>query len=66
MSVGKRSPSLNPLNLTVRDNVPPGCEVSLAGIRHELNFAEMFREELMRQGIGIVRQEGRRGRKKLD
>jgi len=63
---GKRSPSLNPLNLTVRDNVPAGCAISLEGIRQPLNFAALFREELMERGYGIPRQEARHGRKKLD
>lgn len=57
---------MNPLNLTVRDNVPDGCVISLEGIRQPLNFAAMFREELMARGYGIPRQEVRRERKGVD
>lgn len=66
MAADKRSPSLNPRDLTVRDNVPAGCVVSLEGIRSDLNFAAMFREELMARGYGVERPEGRRDCKKLD
>lgn len=66
MAAGKRSPSLTPQNLTVRDNVPEGCVVSLEGIRQPLSFAAMFREELMARGYGIPLQEVRRERKGVD
>lgn len=39
--------------LVIRDNVPEGCAVSLAGIPAPLSFASMFRDELQARGFGI-------------
>lgn len=59
--------SAEPLNFKVRDNVPEGCVVSLAGIPAAASFASMFRSELQARGLGLLpREEARRERKKLD
>ena len=46
-------PAVNPLGLAVRDNVPDGCVVSLAGIPDYTCFAQYFREELQARGLGL-------------
>ena len=53
--------------LLLRDNVPEGHAVSLAGINPLFSFASMFREELQAQGLGLpYRKETGRERQRLD
>nr|MBL8412744.1 hypothetical protein [Dechloromonas sp.] len=60
----KRAP-FDVRSLVVRDNVPEGMTVSLAGIAPARSFAALFRDELQARGIGIHR-ETQRELKKLD
>ncbi len=62
----KRSALIDVRSLTVRDNVPPGCVVSLAGLPAPLGFAELFRDEIQARGLGVAGREARGERKKLD
>lgn len=59
-------PSRPEKTLMLRDNVPDGCAVSLAGIDPLVSFASIFREELQARGLGLLPRESGRGRKKLD
>lgn len=65
----QRSKPFDPSTLVVRDNIPEGCVISLAGINPALSFAAMFRDELVAAGFGLprpARKVVRSGRKKLD
>lgn len=62
-----RQASIDVMSLVVRDNLPPGASVSLAGVNPLVSFASLFRDELQAQGFGVLPQkEVRRGRKRLD
>lgn len=62
----KRSALIDVRSLAVRDNVPAGCVVSLAGLTGPLSFAELFRDEIQARGIGVAGREERSEREKLD
>jgi hypothetical protein len=47
--VGKQA--VDPRSLTVRDNVPEGCAVSLGGVPWPVAFAALFRDELAAAGM---------------
>lgn len=44
----------DPATLTLRDNLPAGAVVSLAGLPFAGSFASMFRDELAAYGFGRV------------
>lgn len=52
--------------LAVRDNVPAGGEVSLAGISELKSFAALFRDELRARGLGGGAREKASGRERRD
>ncbi|MCU0987998.1 MAG: hypothetical protein MUE63_00020 [Xanthomonadales bacterium] len=47
--MGKQA--VDPRSLTVRDNVPEGCAVSLGGVPWPVAFAALFRDELAAAGM---------------
>jgi len=61
----KRAAPVDVRRLVIRDNVPDGMTVTLAGIAPARSFAALFRDELQARGIGIARED-KRGRKRLD
>lgn len=64
-----RAQPFDPAALKVRDNVPTGAAVSLAGLPAAVSFASFFRAELQARGFGVVTPaggEGGRGRQQVD
>ncbi len=62
----KRSALIDVGSLTVRDNVPEGCVVSLAGLPGPLSFAELFRDEIQARGLGVPRAKPQRDENRDD
>ena len=48
--MGKQA-AVDPRSLTVRDNIPEGCAVSLDGVPWPVSFAALFRDELAAAGM---------------
>ena len=57
--------AVDPRGLTVRDNIPEGCAVSLDGVPWPVSFAALFRDELTAAGMVFNSRERKGGGQEL-
>lgn len=58
--------AVDPCSLTVRDNIPEGCGVSIDGVPLPVAFAALFRDELAAAGMVFNSRERKGGGQELD